>query len=509
MDCDEVLADDAKDFLEDKAVDFIFGETPEAILEAVAPETVGIYTAFMGADEANTYFQAFRDVALCAGGSSSGVVMQTTLLPKVAPYLDTSFLTWNSEYQEKETAPALMTALVEMTDANGNPISGGSIELFSSGNLGSGYRAYLGNGTADLPVLLDDYTACARAPGYLPESEQVSISGNNAVIKVTMTPQPVTSARLTAAFGQATDFLPKGTQFYLTPHFYNASGTEVACTGTPIFYVHNPVGSTVATVDASSGQVTIEDGCGAASVYAWCNGIESAASLVSSDCNGSQPPEAFSTFALNPTHLGFATVEGEGNPGAQTVYVVTLKQGALNYTATPNRSWISVDAESGYATVSVNAAGLGPGTYSGAISFFDTAAVQNHAEVSVTLTVKGIPTPVGTGGGAQTWTMVSENETATLKVQSNGRFTGTGWYFLDAQNNEYPLSITSGVMSGSEMTFDISGSGGGMTANGSGAGTLNEPFPSATSASGSATINYTSPGGGTSGTSSWTATKNE
>jgi hypothetical protein len=71
----------------------------------------------------------------------------------------------------------------------------------------------------------------------------------------------------------------------------------------------------------------------------------------------------------------------------------------------------------------------------------DSAAVQNHAEVAVTLVITPKSTP---HGSAQTWTMVLAGETATLAVDSNGNFTGSGWYILDTENNSYPLSITDG-----------------------------------------------------------------
>jgi hypothetical protein len=392
-----VLADDAAGLAAGKAVDVIFGEAPEHFLSEFAPGTAGIYTAFMAADTANSYYQAYRDVGLCHGLSGEGVVLQTTLLPQVKPYLETSFMTWNSPVASDNTPLPLVLANVQTVDQNGNPISGGSIEMFSANHLGSGFRGVIENGSADLPVLAnDDYTLCARAPGYVTQSGQVTVGASDTNILLMLPPQPVHSAALTSALGQPTGLLKKGTQFVLTPHFYDTNGVELTCTGQPMFYVRNPVGSTVATVDPSSGLVTIGDGCGAALVYVWCNGIESAPKLVSSDCNGSQPPTASSTFAVSPTALAFSAVEGKGNPGSQSVYIVGLIAGGAGLTIQPSRSWITVVGGSGYVTVGVNTAGLGAGTYGGVIKMTDTNAPSNTASVSVTLVITG----TSGGGGA-------------------------------------------------------------------------------------------------------------
>ena len=316
------------------------------------------------------------------------------------------------------------------------------------------------------------------------------------------------SATLTTALGQPTGFLANGTQFMLTPHFFTSSNTEVGCTGTPVYYVRNPVGSTVATVDSSTGVVTIEDGCGAATVYVWCNGIESAPLLVSSDCNGDQPPAAASSFVVNPTHLGFLAIEGQGNPGSQTVFVVDLGSNTLNYTATANQSWISVSAGNGTATVSVNASGLAAGTHTGGIEFVDTGATQNHAEVGVTLVVKAMPSSGGGGSGSKfagVW---------------SGTYTGIYTYTDGSVENPFDggvvLTIADGVISASSP---VDGSG---TVDGSGNGSWqyaadeNETpfiftgtFTTSGTASGTwtVTIPTSNPGQSGHGSGTWTASR--
>jgi hypothetical protein len=63
-------------------------------------------------------------------------------------------------------------ALVSPVDEGGNPISGGSVEMFSKNHLGLGFRAVIDdNGLAALPVLLNDSgEACVRSPGVITQA---------------------------------------------------------------------------------------------------------------------------------------------------------------------------------------------------------------------------------------------------------------------------------------------------------------------------------------------------
>jgi hypothetical protein len=410
VDCDAVITDDAAGLAAGKVEDLILGAGPKHFLSVVAPEVTGIYEAYMAADTANSYYQSFRDIGLCYGPSSSGVVLQTTLLPQIEPYFPSSFLTWNTQVQPDNTPLPLVVANVAVTDQHGNPISGGSIEMFSSYHLGLGFRAVTDdNGLADLPVVADDAgTVCIRSPGLVTESLPWSSGSANLGIHVTLLPQQIASGVLTSPLGQPTGLLPQGAQVQLTAHFYDSNGNEVTNCSQPLFFAYNPVGSAVAEVDPSSGMVTILGGCGAARVVAWCSGVETAPKLVSSDCNGTQPPVAFSTFAINPTALTFSATEGGENPSPQSVYIADLDISTNSYyiLATGNRSWIDISFDSGgNLAVSVDISGLTAGTYTGSISLVDTNAPQNHANVAVTLVVKPLPPPPPiTGSWTGTWT---------------------------------------------------------------------------------------------------------
>ena len=108
----------------------------------------------------------------------------------------------------------------------------------------------------------------------------------------------------------------------------------------------------------------------------------------------------------------------------------------------------------------------------------------------------------------QTWMLVEENgNTATLAVDSNGNFTGTGWSGTAPGCSDYSIPTTDGRMSGTSMTFDMSASycNGQGTISGSCIGMLDTSFPSATSASGTCSGTISDPLGTRAFNISWTA----
>jgi len=112
------------------------------------------------------------------------------------------------------------------------------------------------------------------------------------------------------------------------------------------------------------------------------------------------------------------------------------------------------------------------------------------------------------GGGAGTWSMTSEDQTATWTVDGAGNFTGSGLQGTDSDGVPFPISITNGKMSGTKVTFSLSGSpADGSVWSGAGLGTLTAPFPNGSSASGSVSTTEANPLGTVFGTATWTATR--
>ena len=112
------------------------------------------------------------------------------------------------------------------------------------------------------------------------------------------------------------------------------------------------------------------------------------------------------------------------------------------------------------------------------------------------------------GGGAQTWRITCEGRVATVTVDSSGKFSGSGWTG-STPSGSYSIPITDGTMYGTTMTFTANATydSGQGTIQGTSLGTMNAPFPNATSASGTWAYTISDPLGIRSGSSNWTATR--
>jgi uncharacterized protein (TIGR03437 family) len=96
------------------------------------------------------------------------------------------------------------------------------------------------------------------------------------------------------------------------------------------------------------------------------------------------------TLALSTNTLAFNFISGGSAPAAQTVQV-TSNGSALNFTATPNSSWLSVTPTSGTTpgslSISVSPSGLATGTYTGTVVVTAPNASGSPATITVTLSV--------------------------------------------------------------------------------------------------------------------------
>ncbi len=103
---------------------------------------------------------------------------------------------------------------------------------------------------------------------------------------------------------------------------------------------------------------------------------------------------------LNTGSISFTAVLGQGNPTNQSLSLNATQScaGTINWKATSAANWLSVSPASGQVrgaqksatAVSVNAAGLKPGTYTSNISF---VTGQSTETVIVQLAVQGAPSP--------------------------------------------------------------------------------------------------------------------
>jgi uncharacterized protein (TIGR03437 family) len=97
-------------------------------------------------------------------------------------------------------------------------------------------------------------------------------------------------------------------------------------------------------------------------------------------------------IAAAPNTIQFTYTIGGAAPAAQTVVISNTGSGTLNWTATSNASWLSIDQMLGTApsTVSISAspAGMTAGTYQGMIQVMSSGATNSPQSISVTLVVQ-------------------------------------------------------------------------------------------------------------------------
>jgi hypothetical protein len=326
--CHDALEEDKAKLRElpaDKIVDkFIIDPAATAACAIAAPEFAAacpeIVESVGKAGDMLTAVNIMTDVFQCGLNPSDELMLQrVTLLPGTA-----DVLLYQELISPEQTAPTLVRVPVSATDEYGQPLSTGSLEIFSQSNQGVGFRGVIDSGGAEVYVPLGDYDWTVRSQNYKPQCGQVSVADSNTTIHAVMQPQPVASSTATA--DQLTGFLPEGTQFTVTPHFFDANGHEVACSGQAKFYAHNPVGTLVATVDADTGIVTMQGGCGAAGITAWCNGLESRRLLVSTDCDGKLPPSPPTPKPVSGLPKGFPQNLPTGN------YLMTYSESVSSIT---------------------------------------------------------------------------------------------------------------------------------------------------------------------------------
>lgn len=102
-----------------------------------------------------------------------------------------------------------------------------------------------------------------------------------------------------------------------------------------------------------------------------------------------------STIALSQTALSFVAAAQRPQPANQSFAVTTSASSALTFTAQSSAAWLQAAPAAGQATaanpasisVSVNAAGLGTGSYYGSINIASTGAVNSPQTVTVVLNV--------------------------------------------------------------------------------------------------------------------------
>jgi subtilisin family serine protease len=157
--------------------------------------------------------------------------------------------------------------------------------------------------------------------------------------------------------------------------------------------------------------------------------------------NGTSGGATQPTIGVSPASLSFTATAGGSNPANQTINISNTGAGTLNFTASDDAPWLTVNPTSGTApstlTASVDITGLAAGTYNGTITISATGATNTPVSVPVTLTVNGaggaeLIVNGGFEGGAAPWTL-SGND-AFFSTGGN-QHSGTGYLILGGVNN--------------------------------------------------------------------------
>jgi hypothetical protein len=125
--------------------------------------------------------------------------------------------------------------------------------------------------------------------------------------------------------------------------------------------------------------------------------------LVDEAGNRSQPQEfSFEAIGIgailqvSPTSLSFSSEVGR-NPPSQTIQITNAGSGTLSWSASADQPWIGLNPSSGMApsivTVSINAAGLAAGSYSGRITIAAPGAQNSPTVVIVNMTLRPLTPP--------------------------------------------------------------------------------------------------------------------
>lgn len=107
-------------------------------------------------------------------------------------------------------------------------------------------------------------------------------------------------------------------------------------------------------------------------------------------------PFASPVIALTPAALKFSYTVGGAAPASQSVSVSNSGGGTFTWSALASASWLALTSAPGLLTVSINAAGLSPNTYSGTITITGVGASNSPQTVAVTLIVAAATTPTPT-----------------------------------------------------------------------------------------------------------------
>jgi len=180
----------------------------------------------------------------------------------------------------------------------------------------------------------------------------------------------------------------------------------------------------------------------------------------------SSPP----SISLSTSSLSNSCTEGTDAP-SQTFQVSNSGGGALNYSISDNRTWLTLTPTSGTSTgeqdtitVGYNTSGLSAGTRNATITISDPNADNDPQTISVSLTVNPLPPNISLSitSLSNFSTEGSDAPSQTFQVSNSGG--GTLSYSISDNRNWLSVSPSSGTSTGEQDTITVGYNTSGLSA---------------------------------------------
>jgi len=164
------------------------------------------------------------------------------------------------------------------------------------------------------------------------------------------------------------------------------------------------------------------------------------------------PPNPTPMIGVNPSSLSFSAVQNGVVPANQSIAISNAGTGTLSWSASPNAAWLRVNgstsasgSNSGSLSISVNPAGLSPGTQSGMITIVASGAANTPQTVPVTLTITPAPIPtIGFNPATLSFSAIQNGATPTAQTVTITN-AGTGTLTWSASSNAAWLRVNGGT----------------------------------------------------------------
>lgn len=212
---------------------------------------------------------------------------------------------------------------------------------------------------------------------------------------------------------------------------------------------------------------------------------------------------AAATIGLSPTSFAFTGGVGGPNPAGKALNISNTGGGTLAWTASSDAAWLSVSSASGTApstvTINVSTTGLAAGTYNGIITVVAAGATNTPQTVPVQLVIS--PLYDGSWSGK-----TSQDSTITFTVANNAitqisfGWRATGSCTVNGRTTttfNTPLSVASGgfsISTSGSISYSLSGTfGSATTLSGTLSLNFSQSVPSCSASTGPQTFTASKP----------------